>query len=471
MPGDNVAIPSNAVKTYKRRRQEICDGVRTLKENLQLLINSIKVWSKEAKIRSNKKKIDIQHNLSDIDKIIDQGDENTKYFHGILNKKRSQLAICGTLVNGEWISDLDRLSSDQVEDLERIVTYGEVKRAVWDCGANKLYKVGGNMSRINSWEEVITKVWRFFTQESSWWTCFIKAIHGNQGALDTCKFTSRRSPWLDIIRDLHSLKSKGTDLMQFIRKKVGNGENNSFWDETWLGDDALKSIYLRLFVLEAYKSISVAEKLSHSTLVHSFCRLPRGGVKEEQHDLLRSRIVNVILPNMIDRWIWTLEASGMFTVKSTRNHIDDNILPKVEVPTRWFKVIPIKVNILAWRVCLDKIPSRLNISIRGIEIPSILCPLCNSAVESTSHNFFSCPLARQVRSKILRWWELDDTPINSYGEWLNWLVNIRLPKQLKTFKTSKGRVWFKWEVNAQFSSFKAQEKKRKESKRKVKERK
>ncbi|GKE92266.1 RNA-directed DNA polymerase, eukaryota, partial [Tanacetum coccineum] len=46
-----------------------------------------------------------------------EGDENTKYFHGSLNKKRSQLAIH--------------------EDLERIVTLDEVKRAVWGCGANK----------------------------------------------------------------------------------------------------------------------------------------------------------------------------------------------------------------------------------------------------------------------------------------------------------------------------------------------
>ncbi|GKE74211.1 hypothetical protein Tco_1536252 [Tanacetum coccineum] len=111
-------------------------------------------------------------------------------------------------------------------------------------------------------------VWHFFTQESSWWTCFIKSFHDNQGALDTCKLSSRRSPWLKIIQDLHSLTSKG--------------------------DDALKSFYPRLFVLDACKSISVAEKLRHPTLVHSFRRLLKGGVEEEQHDLLRSRIVDVI---------------------------------------------------------------------------------------------------------------------------------------------------------------------------------
>ncbi|GJU28791.1 RNA-directed DNA polymerase, eukaryota, reverse transcriptase zinc-binding domain protein [Tanacetum coccineum] len=32
-----------------------------------------------------------------------EGDENSKYYHGILNKKRSQLAIRGILVDGNWI--------------------------------------------------------------------------------------------------------------------------------------------------------------------------------------------------------------------------------------------------------------------------------------------------------------------------------------------------------------------------------
>ncbi|GKF78852.1 hypothetical protein Tco_0234420, partial [Tanacetum coccineum] len=31
-----------------------------------------------------------------------EGDENSKYYHGILNKKRSQLAIRGILIDGNW---------------------------------------------------------------------------------------------------------------------------------------------------------------------------------------------------------------------------------------------------------------------------------------------------------------------------------------------------------------------------------
>nr|GEX91987.1 RNA-directed DNA polymerase, eukaryota [Tanacetum cinerariifolium] len=116
-------------------------------------------------------------------------------------------------------------------------------------------KVGSNMSKIISWDDVISKnffygvdgsdrklawigwnmvltskkngglgvfnffahnrallfkwVWRFLTDGSSLWTRFIKAIFGNKGDLDTHKLIRRRSPWQDVILAIHSLQSKG----------------------------------------------------------------------------------------------------------------------------------------------------------------------------------------------------------------------------------------------------------------------
>ena len=109
----------------------------------------------------------------------------------------------------------------------------------------------------------------------------------------------------------------------------------------------MKTQYPRLYALDLCKDISVAEKMNDASLDLSFRPQPRGGTEEEQFCDLSFRLSEVILPQMIDRWVWTLDSSGKFSVKSVLNLIDNTLLPKSKVPTRWMKLIPIKVNILA----------------------------------------------------------------------------------------------------------------------------
>ncbi|GJT54343.1 RNA-directed DNA polymerase, eukaryota [Tanacetum coccineum] len=59
--------------------------------------------------------------------------------------------------------------------------------------------------------------------------------------------------------------------------------------------------------------------------------------------------------------------------------------------------------------------TRLNLSLRGIDIPSIICPNCGLAGESCSHLFYSCNLARTLWRKIARWWEIDITVVTKNG--------------------------------------------------------
>ncbi|GJS25944.1 hypothetical protein Tco_0486564 [Tanacetum coccineum] len=143
----------------------------------------------------------------------------------------------------------------------------------------------------------------------------------------------------------------------------------------------------------------------------------QGGAEEEQYHGICSRITEVILPQMIDHWFWTLEASGEFLVKSVHNLIDNMLLPKIDVPIRWVKLIPIKVNVFAWRAQLDIFPTRLNLSSRSLEIPLILVPY---VTKPWNLLLISSSLARQVMSKVLRWWELEDFSFNSYDECFRW---------------------------------------------------
>ncbi|GJZ68953.1 RNA-directed DNA polymerase, eukaryota, reverse transcriptase zinc-binding domain protein [Tanacetum coccineum] len=285
-------------------------------------------------------------------------------------------------------------------------------------------------------------VWRFLSQNSSLWASVIKSIHIAQGKIGKEVTASFSSIWLNIVKEVDLLKKRGLNLLSFIHKKLGDGSDTLFWDDAWHGDIAFKDLYPRAYALESCKSIDVASKLSHNNLAYSFRRVPRGGAEQEQLDLLKAKITGTFLVNMRDRWVWSLEGSGDFSVASVRKAIDNHMFLEVASRTRWIKEVPIKVNVLAWKIKLDYLPTRLNISRRGMDIESILCPMCGKAAESSRHIFFTCHIARDILHKISRWWDISYMEVSTYEEWLEWILNIRLP--IKHKRIFEGVCYMMW---------------------------
>nr|GEW34619.1 hypothetical protein [Tanacetum cinerariifolium] len=160
-----------------------------------------------------------------------------------------------------------------------------------------------NRSLIFKW------IWSFLSHDSSLWSRFIRSIHGEGGSIENNNSSIKGSIWLDLVRDISSLKQKGVDLLPLAKRRLGN----------------------------------VAAKMDHPSLVHSFRRLPRGGIEEEQYRGLRISTPDVLLSYMFDRW--------------------------------WINLVPIKLNINAWKIRLDRLPTRFNLSSRGLDIPTIMCLL------------------------------------------------------------------------------------------------
>ncbi|GJT97819.1 RNA-directed DNA polymerase, eukaryota [Tanacetum coccineum] len=69
------------------------------------------------------------------------------------------------------------------------------------------------------------------------------------------------------------------------------------------------------------------------------------------------------------------------------------------------------------------LPTRVNLSRRGVLLDSHLCPLCNAAMEDVQHVFFRCDVARVVLRKICRWWDLDWQEICSFSDWDAWCLS------------------------------------------------
>ncbi|GJT51439.1 RNA-directed DNA polymerase, eukaryota [Tanacetum coccineum] len=220
--------------------------------------------------------------------------------------------------------------------------------------------------------------------------------------------------------EVNSLKVKGVDLISHCKIRVG-------------------------------KDISVADKMNTS-ISSSFRRHVRGGVESQQLDQLSLLLDTVILSNMDDRWFWDLNGDGVFQVKDVRSMLDEAFLPKMEVPTRWIKSIPIKVNVFAWKLYLDRLPTRSNLSHRNVSLPSLACPLCDHVLEDSSHLFFGCSVAKDIQKLICRWWNLDVHPYDSYEDWLSWFKYIRLGSKTKEVLEGVFYVswWSLWNFRNQF---------------------
>nr|GEW40935.1 RNA-directed DNA polymerase, eukaryota, reverse transcriptase zinc-binding domain protein [Tanacetum cinerariifolium] len=289
------------------------------------------------------------------------------------------------------------------------------KKATWIKWSNVLAdKVKGGLcvSSLYALNRglMIKWLWRFYAQNTSLWVRVVKAIHGEDGKVGQNISSRFYSCWLNIVKEVSVLQAKGVNVMNYVILKLGNEESTSFWEDNWINGGVLKDVFPRLYALEMCKKVYVSLKLKDSSLETSFRRKVRGCGTGAVGHLVRY---------------------GDFSVASIRKVIDDKFLPNVSSKTRWVKYVPIKVNILAWKVKMDALPVRFNLSRRGIDIGSIVCPVCESGVETASHLFCQCSLLRQIARKVSSWWNVDYVDANSYEEWLDWLSSLRLPAKLK----------------------------------------
>ncbi|GJR36997.1 RNA-directed DNA polymerase, eukaryota, reverse transcriptase zinc-binding domain protein [Tanacetum coccineum] len=260
-------------------------------------------------------------------------------------------------------------------------------------------------------------VWRFYNHNTSLWARVIKAIHGDDGSVGKHVKAGTQSCWMTIVNEITILKKHGIDIFDFMRIKLGNGDKVAFWEDKWIGDHVLKELYPRIYALEIFNLVIVGSKLAHASLDSSFRRKPRGGVEHVQYEALSSQVYDATLAPMSDRWMWSLESSGEFSVASIRKVIDDKRLPVVTTKTRWIKSVPIKVNVHAWKVKINSLPTRFNISRHGIDIESIMCLICANEAESVDHLFFTCSLVRQIARKITHWWDVSIVECSTYEDW------------------------------------------------------
>jgi hypothetical protein len=114
-----------------------------------------------------------------------------------------------------------------------------------------------------------------------------------------------------------------------------------------------------------------------------------------------------------DEWAWALEEDGMFSVKSTYEFLGTIFSPEPSFGEEELRVLnniwkspaPSKVIAFSWKLLRNRIPTRLNLVHRGIDVNggSVNCVHCLGVEESELHLFLFCDFALGVWKAIFRW--------------------------------------------------------------------
>ena len=59
----------------------------------------------------------------------------------------------------------------------------------------------------------------------------------------------------------------------------------------------------------------------------------------------------------------------------------------------WTLNIVLSTVVCAWRLLLDRLPTRFNLAKRGMQLTNLSCPLCQEYEESGQHLFTMCKVA------------------------------------------------------------------------------
>ncbi|KAL4563757.1 hypothetical protein LXL04_027802 [Taraxacum kok-saghyz] len=280
--------------------------------------------------------------------------------------------------------------------------------------------VSFNVALILKWK------WRFFQSQNALWVRLIRGIYGSRGGF----FASRRvvdgcSPWSRVVAVAAKMHATEVIKEDTLLRKVGNGRDTKFWDDCWIGGQPLAAKCPRLAALAKHRGGKVAEYWDGNSWKWEWQRPLTGRNLSMFHELI-GLLGEFRCNDGGDRWWWNIGKDERFTVWETRRWIDERVLPVGVVASRWCRYVPRKVNICIWRIRLQRLPTRMALSGRGMEITSILCPSCGFVPESIDHLFARCDVANQLWVAVFRWLQVTPPLATEPDGMFKWVDECRV---------------------------------------------
>ncbi|GJZ67405.1 hypothetical protein Tco_0630645 [Tanacetum coccineum] len=171
--------------------------------------------------------------------------------------------------------------------------------------------------------------------------------------------------WVKVLKAIHGdevgIELKGCQTNGLWARIVGDGTMVQFWKDTWLGDSPLCYHFNMLFRLEKNQNCLIRDHIDNGHWMWDWSRPVNGGRSQADFNNLLVEFGALDIKVDSDCVISFVSSNGSYSVSFVRKHIDNCMLTNSLPCTRWYKIIPRKVNIFMWRMFLDKLPHRLNL--------------------------------------------------------------------------------------------------------------
>jgi hypothetical protein len=303
--------------------------------------------------------------------------------------------------------------------------------------------------------------WKLLDDGHSLWKEVIRSKYGGE-VIGRVDWSDEGKPWFSSLwwKDISSIGyNLDTNLLaQNVKKCLGNGVNTSFWWDNWVGSAPLKDRFPRLFSIASQKEAKVADVWGGSVLGQwNFHWRRRLFVWEET---LLEELVEVLQPVMLtaeeDKWRWSIDSNGGFSVNSTYAFVSDLLAEQVNITKEqiaafkgiWKCTVPSKAQGFAWLVLNDRIPTKANLFRYKILLqPSDrTCLLCGVEEENSIHLLVYCPFARQMWATICQWLNLTFCLPQSCISLLNYFAEVQNDKKLRQGMVSIWctAIWALW---------------------------
>lgn len=268
---------------------------------------------------------------------------------------------------------------------------------------------------------ILKRIWILFCNSGSLWVAWYKKEVLN-GSLRNFWIRKPNQKYSWLANKL--LKLRGV-VYNWIKVKVGNGENTRFWTDHWTPFGCL----------EEFLSPSVARRMgvpANATLREIYLdgnwiiRSPR----TDNQLQVQAYLSNLKMTEEEDTDEWTVDGTHLqkyntgLIYGTLKNHAP--LVPWFQ--TIWCKGGIPKHNFLAWLFVLNRCPTRDRLLGWGLTVDPI-CLLCNSLPESRDHMFFECSYSWEVWSRTTVKCQVS-TPRDWMGI-VSYLNSARLPKSQK----------------------------------------